>query len=197
MRRQWPAHRVQPGLEPSIHPNGPLVACRVRHAGQTDRHLMGVPEDPRTQGAGHVPISAFVPPPRRCGEDLAKPPSSLARMVCPALFTVRLSQRMGRAIRPRLAPVFSKWTPSGVRCTGREHRWPKRASSALLGNSPEQGDGGWPTRPVSHDPSAAAGWPPSPRLFAKSQSERAWERSRLGVAARQQNWRRHPPHVAG
>ena len=67
--------------------------------------------------------------------------------------------------RPRLLRVDALGRP--LPCTRRENRWPPCASSALSGNSPEQGDGGWPTRPVSHDPSAAAGWPPSPSSLRK------------------------------
>ena len=60
---------------------------------------------------GQCPSTALAPSPRRCGEDPAKPPSFLARMVCPALFTVRPSQRRGRAFRHRLAPAFSGLMP--------------------------------------------------------------------------------------
>ena len=135
MRRQWPAHRVQPGLEPSIHLAGPLGTCRVC-SGTDGSASHGSAHDPRTQGlTGKTRQPPSLPSPRRCGEDPAKPPSSLARMVCPALFTVRLSQRRGRAFRTGSPPPSRGGHP---RASAALHKTGKQVAPVRLVSAPGQ-----------------------------------------------------------
>ena len=64
----------------------------------------------------------------------------------------------GPCLPNRLAPAFSGWAPSGVRCPAQDGKTggPRAPRQRPGATSPEQGDGSRPTTPGFHDPLTAA-----------------------------------------